>query len=92
VFDAALAKKKNADKITDFNLKADTIWLDNKIFKALGKKGTLKKPAKLDKDAFWTGSKAHDADDRLIYNNKNGKLYYDADGGTGSKARSRLGR
>jgi Ca2+-binding RTX toxin-like protein len=92
VFDTAVAKKKNADidKITDFNVKADTIWLDNKIFKALGKKGTLKKPAKLDKDAFWTGSKAHDADDRVIYNNKNGKLYYDADG-TGSKAAIQIG-
>ena len=85
VFESKLDKKKNVDKITDFNVKDDSIYLDNAIFKALGKKGTPTKPAKLDSKMFWTGSKAHDADDRIIYNKKTGALSYDVDG-TGSKA------
>ncbi len=35
--------------------------------------------------SFWIGSKAHDKNDRIIYDNKKGILYYDADG-TGAKA------
>ncbi|WP_112663209.1 PD40 domain-containing protein [Microvirga flavescens] len=87
VFDTAVAKTKNAniDTITDFSVRDDTIWLENAIFRALGKKGSLKKPAKLDASMFWSGSSAHDADDRIIYNKKTGALYYDADG-TGAKA------
>lgn len=82
VFDSAIAKKKNTnfDKIVDFKPKDDSIWLDNKYFKGLGKKGSLTKPALLSKDAFFTGSKAHDASDRIIYDSKKGKLYYDPDG------------
>jgi Ca2+-binding RTX toxin-like protein len=38
------------------------------------------KPAKLAKDAFHNGAKAHDATDRIIYNEKTGALYYDEDG------------
>ncbi|WP_157961419.1 calcium-binding protein [Microvirga flavescens] len=86
VFDSAVSKKNpNVDKIIDFNVKDDSIWLENAVFKALGKKGSAAKPAKLSKDAFWVGSKAHDASDRIIYDSKKGILYYDADG-TGSKA------
>lgn len=84
VFDSAVAKKKNAnvDTITDFRAKDDSFWLDNAIFKGLGKKGSLTKPAKLSKDAFFKGEAAHDASDRIIVS-KSGKIYYDADG-TGS--------
>jgi Ca2+-binding RTX toxin-like protein len=86
VLDTAVAKKKNAnvDTITDFSVKDDSIYLENAIFKALGKKGTSLKPAKFKKDAFHLGSKAHDADDRIIYNKKKGVLYYDADGAGGA--------
>jgi Ca2+-binding RTX toxin-like protein len=87
VFDTAVAKKKNAniDTIKSFSVKDDGIWLDNAIFTALGRKGSLTKPAKLKKDAFYQGSKAHDGDDRIVYNKKTGALSYDADG-SGSKA------
>ncbi|MGO4704677.1 calcium-binding protein [Microvirga sp. 2MCAF38] len=71
---------KNVDKITDFNVKDDLIWLENAVFKTLGKSGSLAKPAKLKTDAFWTGAQAHDASDRIIYNKSNGALYYDPDG------------
>ncbi|MCB5176769.1 hypothetical protein [Microvirga lenta] len=51
VFDTK-ARKKDADRIKDFKVKDDTIFLDNKILKKLGKKGSLDKPAKLKKTFF----------------------------------------
>jgi Ca2+-binding RTX toxin-like protein len=78
VFATKLAKD-NVDQITDFSTKDDTIQLSKSIFKAIGKKGSLAK------DAFTIGAKAEDAEDRIIYNAKNGKLFYDVDG-TGDKA------
>jgi Ca2+-binding RTX toxin-like protein len=34
----------------------------------------------LQSSAFWTGTEAHDATDRIIYDRSNGVLYYDQDG------------
>ncbi len=36
VFDTKLNKKTNVDKITDFNVRDDSVYLDNAIFKKLG--------------------------------------------------------
>ncbi|KAB0266752.1 calcium-binding protein [Microvirga brassicacearum] len=72
--------RTNMDAVRDFRVKDDTIWLDNKYFSKLGSKGSEIKPALLSKSAFHIGSAAHDASDRIIYNNKKGILYYDADG------------
>ncbi|HWL46479.1 MAG TPA: calcium-binding protein, partial [Sphingomonadaceae bacterium] len=74
-FDSAVAKKKNAniDKIVKFNVKDDTIYLAKSIFTKL-------KVGKLKKDAFFIGNKAHDGSDRIVYDKKSGKLFYDADG------------
>jgi Ca2+-binding RTX toxin-like protein len=66
--------KSNVDRITDFKPREDHIQLDDAIFRKVGKVGALTK------GAFWTGDKAHDRDDRIIYNKKTGALYYDADG------------
>ncbi|MGO4572982.1 hypothetical protein [Microvirga sp. 2TAF3] len=77
VFDVK-ASKTNLNKVTDFNVKDDTIWLENKYFKV--GKGTEAKPVKLNGKLFWTGDKAHDKDDRIIFNKKSGVLYYDSDG------------
>jgi serralysin len=85
IFDTKPNARINLDRVKDFSVKNDSIYLDNAIFKALGKKGTFAKPAKLQAKMFWKGAKAHDADDRVIYNPNTGALYYDADG-TGSKA------
>jgi Ca2+-binding RTX toxin-like protein len=79
VFDKALSKTSNIDKITDFSATSDTLQMDNKIFKAVGSNGPLKS------DYFFAGSKAHDADDHIIYNKATGALYYDSDG-TGAHA------
>ncbi|MGO4706535.1 M10 family metallopeptidase [Microvirga sp. 2MCAF38] len=65
--------RANVDFITDFNAKDDAIKLAQSVFKALP-------TGALSLDAFWTGSKAHDPSDRVIYNQKSGALYYDPDG------------
>ncbi len=72
VFDTALNKKTNVDAITDFTID-DTIVLDQGVFAKL-KLGTLKAKA------FHEGKKAHDGNDRILYNENNGKLTYDKNG------------
>ncbi|MBB4038644.1 Ca2+-binding RTX toxin-like protein [Microvirga flocculans] len=84
VFDTRLNKSTNVDKIYDFKSRDDSFWLDNAIFTKLGK-GTPTKPAKIKSGMFYEGTKAHDKDDRIIYDKKTGNLYYDADG-TGRSA------
>ena len=79
VFDTKANKKTNLDKITDFSVKDDTIWLDNAVFKALGK-GSEEKPGKLNKAFFKVSNKALDANDHLIYDPRTGVLSYDRDG------------
>ncbi len=76
---AATDRKVSFDTISDFNVKDDGIWLDNAVFKKLGK-GTELKPGKLNKDFFTLGTKAQDKNDYLIYDKKTGVLSYDADG------------
>lgn len=78
VFNTKLSKS-NIDKVKDFSVKDDTVYLDNAIFKKLGK-GTEFKPGKLNKKLFAIGDEAKDVNDYLIYNKKTGALYYDADG------------
>jgi Ca2+-binding RTX toxin-like protein len=85
VFDTKLNAKTNVDKIVDFIVKDDTFLIDNLFFKAIGK-GTASKPGKLNSDMFVIGTKAKDAEDRIIYDNKKGYLYYDADGTGSTKA------
>ena len=63
----------NVDRVMDFVSQSDIIGLDDAIFggMVLGR---------LSASAFVAGTKALDADDRIIYNAANGALYYDADG------------
>ena len=86
VFTTKPNKKTNLDKITDFNVKADSIWLDNKVFTKLGRKGSEANPAKLNKAFFRIADKAKDKNDYLVYDKKKGILYYDADGSGKGKA------
>lgn len=85
LFNTKPNKKTNVDTIKDFRAKDDSIWLDDAVFKGLGKAGTMTKPAKMAAKAFYSGSKAHDVDDRIIFDKSKGALYYDPDG-TGAKA------
>lgn len=84
IFSDKLSKTGNLDTISDFSVKDDAIWLDNAIFKKLGK-GSEAKPGKLNK-GFFTFDAAKDKDDYLIYSKKTGVLSYDADGSGKGKA------
>jgi Ca2+-binding RTX toxin-like protein len=77
VFDTALGAN-NVDTIADY-AKSERILLDDAIFMRAGAVGQLTGAA------FYSGTAAHDADDRIIYNAKTGALFYDADG-TGATA------
>jgi len=73
VFDTKLGTT-NIDTIDDFSVKDDTIFLDDDIFTKVGKVGDLSAKA------FYIGTGAHAETDRIIYDSKTGKLWYDADG------------
>jgi RTX toxins and related Ca2+-binding proteins len=91
VFDTKFSKKTNLDKIGDFVVKDDSLWLDNALFKsnkklyATIKKGTEAKPLKM-ASKFFKLDKATDKDDFFIYDRKKGILYYDSDGSGSHKA------
>jgi serralysin len=82
VFDTQPNRWNNKDTIYDFNVKDDTIRLENAVFTKLGLAGQLKS------SAFWASKdgKAHDRSDRIIYDTDGGQLYYDADGSGRSSA------
>lgn len=65
------------DTITDFVSGVDKIQLSDDVFTALG---TVTVPTALTAAQFFVGSAAHDADDRIVYNQSSGALLYDADG------------
>jgi serralysin len=64
----------NVDALMDFVSGTDKIALDDAIFAQIGGLGALAA------GAFVTGSAAADANDRIVYNNATGQLFYDADG------------
>jgi Ca2+-binding RTX toxin-like protein len=74
VFNTALNASTNRDTITDYNVAADTIRLENAIFTKVTGTGTLSSPQ------FFQGTAAHDADDRIVYNAATGALIYDSNG------------
>ncbi|MBM1174571.1 M10 family metallopeptidase [Microvirga arabica] len=74
VFNTLPDEVANLDRIVDFNVKDDTIRLDNAVFTAVGKTG------RLSSTAFWNEAAAHDKSDRILYDKGSGSLYYDPDG------------
>jgi hypothetical protein len=88
VFETRLNKRTNVDKIVDFSAADDSMYLENAIFTKLGS-GSATRPKKITSDMFVKGTKAKDAEDRIIYDKKTGALYYDQDG-TGSKAQVKI--
>jgi Ca2+-binding RTX toxin-like protein len=87
VFDTKPNTKTNLDRITDFNVPDDAIWLENKYFKVGS--GSASQPKQMAGKHFYKGAKAHDANDRIIYDSKKGALYYDLDG-TGSEVQIKI--
>ena len=71
----------NIDTVTDFKPNADLLQLDDAIFKQIG--------SSLSSGEFYAkagATAAHDKDDRIVYDTKTGKLYYDDDGKSGHAA------
>lgn len=73
VFDTAIGTG-DVDKIIGFTTSQDTIRLDQSVFAGLSAPGAL------DPSAFVNGTVAHDANDRILYDQATGNLFYDADG------------
>ena len=63
----------NIDKITDFEVGIDGIWLSAKVFKHLPL-------GPLAADYFVRGSKAADKNDHIVYDARKGLLIYDDNG------------
>jgi Ca2+-binding RTX toxin-like protein len=76
-FSFTTALNGNVDRITDFNVRYDTITLDDAIFKGLA-------IGALATGAFVKGPSSTQADDRIIYDPTTGKLYFDEDGAGGA--------
>ena len=83
VFDSALGGG-NVDRIVGFAAGSDKIVLDHSVFATLA-------PGALAASAFVVDGGAADAGDRLIYDQNNGLLYFDADG-TGAGAQMLFAR
>jgi Ca2+-binding RTX toxin-like protein len=73
-FDTAPDAAANVDKILDFSVADDTIFLDKSVFNGLAAPGALAG------GAFVNGAAAGDADDRILYDKGAGKIFYDGDG------------
>jgi Ca2+-binding RTX toxin-like protein len=74
LFDATPNAISNLDRITDFDVADDTIVLENAIFTAFATTGAIAS------GAFHIGTVANDTNDRLIYDNVTGGLFYDSNG------------
>jgi Ca2+-binding RTX toxin-like protein len=79
LFNTALNAAGNVDVITDFNVAADTIILENAIFGSLAAGG-------LSAGQFVIAAAAQDGNDYIIYNDVTGALLYDSDGNGGAAA------
>ena len=64
----------NVDRIGDFQSGVDKLRLDDALFAGIGTPGAFNAAA------FVTGSTAADGNDRIVYNQATGQLFYDADG------------
>jgi Ca2+-binding RTX toxin-like protein len=74
IFNASLDPAGNVDRIRDFRSSDDTLRLDNTVFVGLT-------DGALSVNAFALTSAAAEADDRVIYDQSTGNLFFDADGG-----------
>lgn len=76
-FDTKLDPDSNVDVIKDFETDIDMIALDGAIFAKIG--------GKLGSGEFRVGSGAKDGNDHIIYDDDNGKLFYDKNGDASGK-------
>ncbi|HEX8642270.1 MAG TPA: calcium-binding protein [Allosphingosinicella sp.] len=78
-FDTKPNSTSNVDKITDFDIGEDAIFLNRDVFTGIGADGVLSG------GAYREGTRAGDSSDRIIYDQGTGRIFYDADG-TGAAA------
>jgi Ca2+-binding RTX toxin-like protein len=74
IFVAPLDPAGNVDRIRDFRASDDTLRLDSAVFVGLT-------DGALSANAFALTSAAVEADDRIVYDQSTGNLFFDADGG-----------
>lgn len=72
-FDSTTSSSGNVDKISDFVNGVDQIRLSQSVFSALPL-------GVLSASSFVSGEQAVEADDRIVFSQSSGALYYDADG------------
>jgi len=75
IFNAPLNGSTNVDRIRDFRSSDDTMQLDDAVFTGLS-------AGSLSAGAFALVSAAAEADDRVIYDQSTGSLFFDTNGGT----------
>lgn len=79
-----VAAKNNIDRITGFQDDTDDIWLDGAVFTEITAVNLVDSSflhqGELGAGALVIGTRALDADDRIIFNRKTGLLSYDPDG------------
>lgn len=80
LFDTAIDGVENVDTIRHFSVANDIIVLDDSVFATVGALGTLAP------SAFHVGKTSTDAAHRVIYDDSNGKLFFDNDGLGGADA------
>ncbi|MBM6592720.1 M10 family metallopeptidase C-terminal domain-containing protein [Microvirga pudoricolor] len=80
VFDTRLHADLNVDRIVGFYASDDGFRLSQTIFKTAGP------PGMLHADAFRNGGKAHDREDRILYDKGEGLVLFDPDGTGKAKA------
>jgi Ca2+-binding RTX toxin-like protein len=78
-FDTSPNGSTNHDRISDFSVAADTVYLARSVFSALPL-------GSLASGTFRIGTAAGDASDRIVYDKGTGNIYYDPDG-TGAAAK-----
>jgi Ca2+-binding RTX toxin-like protein len=71
---------ENVDTLVDFFAADDSFFLDQAVFAGFGQTGGISE------DAFFAGSAAQDAEDRVIYDQSTGNIFYDSDGMGGGDA------
>jgi Ca2+-binding RTX toxin-like protein len=79
LFNTALNASNNVDTILDYGVGVDQIRLENGVFVGLA-------DGALAAGAFAHGTAAADADDRIIFDDATGRLFFDADGAGGADA------
>jgi Ca2+-binding RTX toxin-like protein len=80
----ALSPATHNDTITDFARGIDRIYLDDAVFRALGKVSAARTVSSAEFIQGHGTTTAKDKSDNIIYNTSSGALYYDADGAGGS--------